>query len=64
MKAKSWVVVTKDGKIDAAVDNPGTADKLKKLGYTIIGFPYMKRKADAINWCEDWAPKKIKRKKK
>ncbi len=60
MKAKDWVVVWKDGKIDAAVNNSGTAAKLKKLGYTIIGYPYFKSKTDAKRWCEDWAPKKKK----
>jgi hypothetical protein len=64
-KSLDWVVVVKDGVINAAINNHvDTISKLKKLGYTILGYPAFERKIDAITWVEEYTGKYYKRERK
>ena len=48
---KNWIVVTKDGKWNAAVDNHRNTEKnLIAQGWEIIGTPLFKHKVDAIDY--------------
>lgn len=51
MKPKNWIVVFKEGKWNAAINNHrNTVDNLIKQGWEIMGEPFFADKADAIDW--------------
>jgi hypothetical protein len=64
-KCVNWLVVVKDGAINAAIDNHnGTEEKLIAMGYEIVGCPSMVEKDDAINYIQDITGKYYKKEKR
>jgi hypothetical protein len=64
-KCVSWLVVVKDGCINAAVDNHnGTEEKLIAMGYEIVGCPSMIEKDDAINYIQEITGKYYKKERR
>jgi hypothetical protein len=61
-KCVNWLVVVKDGCINAAIDNHiNTEAKLLEMGYEIVGCPSMVEKNDAINYIEEITGKYYKK---
>jgi hypothetical protein len=70
-KIQDWVVVVKDGFINAAINNHNTATQLEKMvsklegmGYTVLGYPATEKKIDAIEYVEQMTGKHYKREKR
>lgn len=65
-KPKNWVVVLKDGKWNAAINNHrNTVKQLVAQGWEIMGEPFFADKRDAIDWvkaCHAQGPRKRKKK--
>jgi hypothetical protein len=62
---KDWVVVVKDGHINAAIDNHvDTRSKLREMGYTIISQCVFAHKNDALDWAEALTGKRYKKEQK